>query len=74
MFKGPNLSSYDPETDELVRLYNPRTDEWDEHFRVIEFQIVGLTPIGRATAMLLQMNEPDRIQLRRELRGTGLEE
>lgn len=74
LFKGPNLTSYDPQTDGLVRLFNPRIDDWDEHFRVVEFQIVGLTPIGRTTVTLLHMNEPDRIQLRRELEGTGLEE
>lgn len=28
-FKGPNVSGFDPLTDSLSRLYNPRTDDWN---------------------------------------------
>jgi hypothetical protein len=63
-FKGPNLSTVDPETGNRVDLFNPRTDEWSEHFMVFEGIIVGLTPIGRATARLLNMNAPRRVELR----------
>ena len=66
-FKGPNLSSYDPDTDELVPLFNPRTDEWASHFHLVDFEVVGVTPTGRATVALLNMNDPDRVQLRSEL-------
>jgi hypothetical protein len=41
-----------------VRLFHPRLDVWDEHFR-FDFGIgtvVGLTPTGRATVARLQMN------------------
>lgn len=31
-YKGPNLSSIDPETGELAPLFNPRRDVWDDHF------------------------------------------
>jgi len=30
--KGPNLSGLDPDTGLLTRLFNPRTDRWNEHF------------------------------------------
>lgn len=30
--KGPNLSGLDPLSDQLTRLFNPRIDNWDEHF------------------------------------------
>jgi 5-methylcytosine-specific restriction endonuclease McrA len=30
--KGPLASGYDPKTNELVRLFNPRTDNWNDHF------------------------------------------
>jgi hypothetical protein len=57
--KGTNLTSIDPETGELTRLFHPRTDEWADHFvfRLLQsgvdrVHIVGLTPIGRATVRL----------------------
>jgi hypothetical protein len=30
--KGPNISSIDPVTKAVVRLFNPRTDLWTDHF------------------------------------------
>jgi 5-methylcytosine-specific restriction endonuclease McrA len=30
--KGPNIASLDPLTGELVALFNPRTQNWSEHF------------------------------------------
>jgi hypothetical protein len=47
----------------LVPLYNPRRDAWDDHFALDDrtFEIVGLTPVGRATASQLRMN---RVQAR----------
>jgi len=65
--KGPNLVSIDPQTKQLAALYHPRNDVWNEHFQVAEGVIVGLTPTGRATARLLNMNAPRLVRLRREL-------
>ncbi len=31
-YKGPNLTSVDPETGDLVPLFHPRRDNWDDHF------------------------------------------
>lgn len=70
-FKGPNLSSYDPETNELVRIFDPRHDSWNDHFRLDGPLIVGITPEGRATAALLQMNEQWRVRLRAALIEAG---
>ncbi|MGQ0636642.1 MAG: HNH endonuclease [Planctomycetaceae bacterium] len=63
-FKGPNLSSIDPETGEKVDLFNPRTQNWSDHFTLSEGRIFGLTSIGRATARLLNMNHFRRVELR----------
>jgi HNH endonuclease len=70
--KGPNLTGLDPETGELTRLFHPRQDRWTAHFAFQRGQIVGLTVIGRTTAALLQMNTPDRIELRLALLASGL--
>ena len=63
-FKGTNLSSIDPTSGEAVRLFHPRTDSWHDHFSIVAGEIFGTTPIGRATAELLNMNEPERMELR----------
>lgn len=62
--KGSDLASIDPETEQVALLYHPRRDNWPEHFRLHEAQFVGLTPTGRATIRLLQLNRPDRIEER----------
>lgn len=62
--KGPNQSAYDSETDDLVRLFNPRLDSWESHFRVEDGAVVGKSAVGRATVSLLQMNGDRSIRLR----------
>src|SRR5947208_1121793 len=48
-YKGPNLSGVDPVSNQVVRLFNPREDEWEEHFSWNGPWLVGKTPRGRAT-------------------------
>ena len=50
---------------ELKRLFHPRTDRWDDHFAIEEGEVRGLSAIGNATVSLLNMNDPDRVELRR---------
>ncbi len=63
-FKGPNLASIDPATGETVRLFHPRFDEWRDHFESLSGTVRGLTPVGRASARLLNMNDQRRVELR----------
>jgi hypothetical protein len=67
LFKGPNLSAIDPESGEVVLIFNPREQNWDDHFVIGDFHVLGRTACGRATASLLQMNEERRVDARREL-------
>lgn len=69
MLKGTNLSGIDPDTSAMVRLFHPRHDRWEEHFALVGERVVGLTATGRATVWLLQMNAPDRLELRAALGG-----
>jgi HNH endonuclease len=69
--KGPNLSSVDPVTGQLVRLFNPREDTWETHFAFQDATIVGRTPEGRATVELLKMNEAKRVRTRATLITRG---
>ena len=63
-YKGTNLSAIDPETGNLVRLFNPRLDSWPEHFRFQDAMVIGLSDVGRATVRLLKMNSSARVELR----------
>lgn len=47
--KGTDLTTLSKDSDEIIRLFNPRIDIWDEHFEVVEGAIYGRTDIGRAT-------------------------
>jgi len=61
-----NLCSYDPISHSEVPLYHPRTQDWYEHFSWSDdyLYIVGLTPVGLATVLALQMNREGVINIR----------
>lgn len=63
--KGPNLSGVDPQTDLVVELFHPRRNRWSEHFNQINGVINGQSATGRATVIVLAMNQVDRVELRR---------
>ena len=66
-FKGRQTKATDPETSEIVALFNPREQIWDEHFRWNDdgTEIVGLTTTGRATVAALKLNNPVIVVTRR---------
>jgi hypothetical protein len=70
--KGSDLTTFDPDTKKLVRLFNPRTLQWNDHFEFQEVLIIGKTDVGRATIQLLQMNHVDQIETRSRLMNSGL--
>lgn len=71
-YKGPNLSSIDPHTGDIVPLFHPRRNNWQDHFAVEDARIEGVSPTGRATVHILQMNAKRRVEVRRELIEEGL--
>ncbi len=66
-YKGSDIASLTPETNELIRFYNPRVDRWSNHFRLNGVVIEPLTDIGEATVRILQMNHDDQILERQVL-------
>jgi hypothetical protein len=65
VFKSDSIDAVDPLTHTSVRLFSPRLDRWDQHFRSLPTgEIEGLTEIGRATAALLRMNTSVQINAR----------
>ncbi len=68
-YKGSDVASLHPATCEIVRLYNPRKDRWEIHFRIIGPVVEPLTGIGAATAQLLRLNVTDRVAERQLLQS-----
>lgn len=72
VYKGYNLAGTDPITGEIARLYHPRTQIWDEHFVIqANMHITGITPEGRVTVRVLQINLEERIEIRQVLAEIG---
>jgi hypothetical protein len=57
----------DPLSHQPLPLFDPNTQDWDEHFRwnLEEFQLIGLTAVGRATIAALTINRPELVRMRR---------
>lgn len=66
-YKGTDLGSFDPQAGAFSFLFNPRTQQWAEHFTFEGTTIVGLTPEGRTTIKLLQINSEERLAERQRL-------
>ncbi len=65
-FKGPNVAALDPATGEATKLYDPRHQKWDEHFHINpDATLSGISPEGRATIVVLRINEENRVKQRR---------
>jgi hypothetical protein len=71
-YKGSDISSIDPLTGNTERLYNPRRDRWDEHFRLVSGHIQPLTAVGRVTARLPRFNTPAGVEVRLKIEKAGL--
>lgn len=64
--KGARQTAPDPVSKEEVRLYHPRRDKWQDHFRWEGITVIGKTSTGRATIAALEMNRPLILAIRHE--------
>ena len=73
-FKNDKIESIDPLSRQVFSLFNPITQRWEENFEWSEddLQIIGTTPIGRATVQLLKINREGCVNLRKLLKLAGL--
>ena len=55
-------SGIDPQTQEEIPLFNPRQQQWSDHFIWAKngTKILGTTPIGRATCNRFDLNDERR--------------
>jgi hypothetical protein len=70
--KGSNLSGWNEKTGKAVRLFHPRLQKWDRHFRWEGTTLVGRTIAGRVTIEVLGINLPNRVVMRQVFMEEGL--
>ncbi|RIK70211.1 HNH endonuclease [candidate division KSB1 bacterium] len=65
--KGVKIAALDPLTKKSLPLFNPRKQNWREHFRwnASGLEILGITPAGRATVLALDLNNVIALMVRR---------
>jgi HNH endonuclease len=63
------VEAIDPVTGKTVPLYNPRKQQWKDHFTWDETysKVIGLSPTGRATVERLCLNRDGLVNLREVL-------
>lgn len=71
-FKGSDVATYGENDAYFVRFFNPRKDNWEDHFELNQGAITGKTEIGIATEHIFKFNEPDRLIFRQQLFGLSL--
>ena len=64
--KANRIAAVDPVTGETARLFDPRHQLWNDHFRWNETgdRIIGITATGRATVAALHLNRPSLVAAR----------
>ena len=62
-YKGANIASV-ANSGHLVRLFHPRENTWEKHFRLNGAVIEPLDEIGEVTAKLLRLNTAERVMRR----------
>ena len=60
-YKGSDLAGIDPERSTIVPIFNPRPQNWNEHFELEGVRIVGVSSSGRVTVALLHLNSEARL-------------
>lgn len=72
--KGVKTDGFDTVTFERVKIFNPRTQVWSEHFAWSEdeTEIIGKMPCGRATVSALQLNSDLQRTAREFWKLTGI--
>ena len=65
--KADRIGARDPITGEIARLFNPRRQNWIEHFRwtTASDEIIGISPCGRASVAALNLNRASLVRARR---------
>jgi HNH endonuclease len=73
LHKGTDIATVLPGFAEPVRFFNPRLDNWLDHFSIeLSGLIIAKTSIGEATVKILHLNHVDSIIERSEMLNRGI--
>lgn len=72
-YKGTQTSKIEPETRKMIALFNPRRQNWSEHFDWSEdgIYVLGKTACGHITIDALQLNNPYALAVRQAWVSVG---
>ncbi|MCD9185143.1 MAG: HNH endonuclease [Pyrinomonadaceae bacterium] len=70
-YKNIQSEAVDYKTNQKVLIFNPRTQDWNEHFEWKNEKIVGKTPCGRATVKAVKLNNEIILPVRRKWISAG---
>jgi hypothetical protein len=70
-YKGSSVAAIDNKGS-ACRLFNPRTQNWEDHFRLRGAVIEPISPVGQATVRALKVNLDRRVQERTALQRAGI--
>ena len=65
--KGPNISTILHIEGPLIQLFNPRIQDWFEHFEIKNGILLPLSSIAEGTIKLLELNQENKIEERFEM-------
>jgi hypothetical protein len=70
--KSDRVALLHNESGKFVRVFNPRSDRWSDHFRWSGYRMDALTEVGHALIDALDLNSSRRQLIRRAEEGFGL--
>jgi HNH endonuclease len=70
--KGPNISTVLEFGGQIIPLFNPRIQNWFDHFDVQRGELIALSDVAQATIKLLELNVHAKIEERFEMMLAGL--
>ena len=69
--KGSDIGSVLLPDRDFIRLFNPRTDTWENHFKILGAEIIPLSAVGKVTIKILGLNNELRLVEREALIEIG---
>ena len=72
LHKADRISLTNALNGEVVSLFNPRLDDWNNHFEWDDYNLISKSAIGRVTIQALDLNHERRIRIRRAEQLFGL--
>lgn len=71
-YKGSDLGTYLDGTEKFIPFFNPRKDDWTQHFLNDNGTLRAKTEIGEATVLIFKFNKLARVFTRQQLAEVGL--